>query len=246
MNISQKGLIQHYELKYSNAIRDFRSSSLSQLVRRYIQGPEILDAGCGSGEITFNYIQKGSSIVGIDPDEKMISMAVELHTTYKIPEISFVQSDIVTHAKMNENKYDSVVCLDVIEHIEDDEQAFGSLANMLTKAGRLILTVPSIPRLFGPKDIAVGHYRRYSKKELKRLSDRAGLQIITLRYWNLLGVVPTAINSLLLDRRVSEDFRYRQDTISTLKNMLLRKWFTCVENNISPPVGLTLFLVAEK
>ena len=109
----------------------------------------------------------------------------------------------------------------------------------------MILSVPAMPSLFGPKDVAVGHYRRYTADHLRGLADRPDIRVEELRYWNLLGVAPTFVAVRLLKRAVNDSFRFGAPGLG---NRILRRglspWFRQVENRIVPPIGLTLIMVA--
>ena len=141
--------------------------------------------------------------------------------------------------------YDAVIALDVIEHIEDDLAALRHLRRALVPSGRLILSVPALSRLFGPKDVAVGHYRRYDRQPLCDLLARAGFAVERRRFWNALGVLPVWI-SVARGKRLSERVRYAgRSRAARVLNDALRIWFLVVENHIPSPIGLTLVVVAR-
>jgi len=135
----------------------------------------------------------------------------------------------------------------VIEHIEDDVKAVSELTAMLKVGGRLIMTVPAIPSLYGPKDIEIGNYRRYDKERLQKLLSPTSCTISTMRYWNFIGVPVTWFYLNLLNRPVNESIRKKRGGLAQqFMSFLLRIWFSGCENRITPPVGLTLLVVAEK
>ena len=153
---------------------------------------------------------------------------------------------IPAHSKEKKEHYEQIICLDVIEHIEDDLEAMNAMYQMLKKGGRLLLTVPAIPFLYGEKDPKVGHYRRYAKKELVSKIRSAGFVIKDIKYWNFLGLAPTCISVKLLKTGVSESFRQNRGPGARLINSILNAWFNAIENIVRPPLGLTLFVYAEK
>jgi SAM-dependent methyltransferase len=85
-------------------------------------------------------------------------------------------------------QFDTVICLNVLEHVEDDVGALRAIRKLLTPGGRLILLVPSLPALYGSLDRALGHYRRYTRRELAEKFTRAELHIRHMEYFNLAGV----------------------------------------------------------
>ena len=74
-----------------------------------------------------------------------------------------------------QERYDNVVALDVIEHIEDDAAAVRAMRDALAPGGTLLITVPAVSRLYGPKDVAIGHFRRYDRDQLAGLLRGEGL-----------------------------------------------------------------------
>ena len=85
-------------------------------------------------------------------------------------------------------QFDTVICLNVLEHVEDDVGALRAIRKLLTPGGRLILLVPSLRALYGSLDRALGHYRRYTRRELTEKFTRAELHMRHMEYFNLAGV----------------------------------------------------------
>ena len=83
---------------------------------------------------------------------------------------------------------DLVLSQNVLEHIEDDTAAVAEMASLLRPGGMLDLLVPAHPRLYTRLDREYGHHRRYDRSTLERLLREAGLDIVTLRSFNLLGI----------------------------------------------------------
>lgn len=84
--------------------------------------------------------------------------------------------------------FDTVVCLNVLEHMEDDRGSLATMWRLLAPGGRLVLLVPAIPFLYGSLDRALGHYRRYTPRLLKERYRDAGLLVQHLEYFNLAGM----------------------------------------------------------
>jgi SAM-dependent methyltransferase len=77
---------------------------------------------------------------------------------------------------------DYVTVLDVVEHIEDDREFLADLAQKMTPGSLLLLTVPALPSLWSGWDVALGHYRRYRKRDLRSLAAAMPLEIVELSY----------------------------------------------------------------
>jgi hypothetical protein len=82
---------------------------------------------------------------------------------------------------------DSVVAINVLEHLEQDVRALKAMGATVVAGGNLVLLVPGYPSLYGEFDRAVGHVRRYTPKALGQAVEAAGLQVTVLKPVNLLG-----------------------------------------------------------
>jgi len=97
---------------------------------------------------------------------------------------------------------DTIVCLNVLEHIEDDRAALADFASVLPPGGRLALLVPAMPSLYGTLDVHLRHFRRYDRASLAALVTEAGFSIDEIRYLNRPGVLGWWLNSRVLKRKV--------------------------------------------
>ena len=93
-----------------------------------------------------------------------------------------------------------MVCLNVLEHIEDDARALGTFFDVLEPGGRLILLVPALRALYGSLGRALDHFRRYERSELVDKLRRAGFEVEASWFFNLLGVAGWYVNSRILKR----------------------------------------------
>jgi len=99
-------------------------------------------------------------------------------------------------------RLDTVVCLNVLEHIEDDRASLQAMHRLLQPGGRLVLLVPSLRALYGTLDEALGHFRRYVPAELSEKLRGAGFRLRHLEYFNLAGVPGWWVAGRLLRRRL--------------------------------------------
>lgn len=128
---------------------------------------KILNAGCGSGELSFLLAAAGHRVVGFDPSLEYIELARRNAARNNITSCSFEVGSIEDFSSME--GYDCVVATDVLEHIKDDRTAAIKLVNLVRPGGVFIITVPALPSLFGFHDEMLGHFRRYTKASLTRL-----------------------------------------------------------------------------
>jgi len=112
---------------------------------------------------------------------------------------------------------------------------------MLKPNGRMILLTSAYPGLYSNFDKSVGHYRRYSRKDLSSKISSVGFNIKFLKNWDILGIPILFITKLTGKVPVSDD-----GLNNKLLNYLLDKWFIIFENKMIIPVGLDLIVMAEK
>jgi SAM-dependent methyltransferase len=85
-------------------------------------------------------------------------------------------------------RFDTIICLNVLEHVEDDVESLAAIRKLLQPSGRLVLLVPALSALYGTLDRALGHYRRYGRGELVSKFERTGFRMAHMEYFNLAGV----------------------------------------------------------
>jgi SAM-dependent methyltransferase len=139
---------------------------------------------------------------------------------------------------LREYKFDTVVCLNVLEHVEHDREALQHLYDVLVPGGRVILYVPADQKLFGSIDTTVGHFRRYSKEELDGALRDAGFVIEKSRYLNIIGRFGWWLNGQVFRR---QHMPAGQSWIFDLMVPFIRRFEP--EN---PTNGLSLLAIARK
>jgi glycosyltransferase involved in cell wall biosynthesis len=135
-------------------------------------------------------------------------------------------------------RVDTIVCMNVLEHIEDDSGTLRDFARVLVPGGHLALVVPAMPELYGSLDVHLGHYRRYDLEPLRRAVEEAGLRVEKIRFLNRPGVLGWWLNSRVLKRRVLPK---RQLSLFRLLLPLLR-----LEERTEPTFGMSLLVLAKK
>lgn len=148
-------------------------------------GRRLLDAGAGIGTFVALAAEHTDEIVALEPDPSFAALLQERFAADD--SIRVLETPVEELA--SESEFDSVLCLNVLEHVERDEEALRRLAASLCPDGRLLLLVPAHPSLYGRYDRATGHARRYTRAELRRKLEDAGLAIDELRHVNPLGAL---------------------------------------------------------
>jgi SAM-dependent methyltransferase len=142
--------------------------------------------------------------------------------------------------KMGPACADAVVSSNVLEHVVDDEACLGAMWNLLRPGGTLALYVPARPELFGDFDRAVGHQRRYRRRELRAKVERARFETKVLNYRNIVAAVGwLALGRFLNKEEVGKGSVWIHDRFVFPITRYL-------EDRISLPYGLNLLCIAEK
>jgi SAM-dependent methyltransferase len=92
-------------------------------------------------------------------------------------------------AELQGERFDTIICLNVLEHIEDDLGSLRTMRELLRPEGNLVLLVPALPSIYGTLDRALGHFRRYTPSLLKDCCKEAGLAMHHLEYFNIVGIL---------------------------------------------------------
>ncbi|GIW62658.1 MAG: hypothetical protein KatS3mg090_0484 [Patescibacteria group bacterium] len=144
----------------------------------------ILDIGCGVGSLSLYLASKGKEVVGVDVSSRAIAIANNAKKLLDLDSVEFVVSSIEKFK--NKKKFDAVLLIEVIEHIEDDKGLVEKIKQMLKSEGLVLLTTPSSENLmfklgfYRQFDQQVGHLRRYSKQEIERLLESKGFEVLYL------------------------------------------------------------------
>lgn len=160
---------------------------LVQLVKDNVsKNDRILDFGSGIGTFAKRLSKDGLLIECMEPDEMQFQQLLNsgLKTSRNILDVE-------------DSIFDSIYSFNVLEHIKEDSKTLAILRRKLKRSGRLLIYVPAMQILFSSMDKKVGHYRRYSLNELKRIVSDNGFKIIEIRYIDSIGFLATLIYKLI-------------------------------------------------
>jgi SAM-dependent methyltransferase len=149
---------------------------------------------------------------------------------------------------MNENlqhvgrssAYDSVVLINVLEHVEDDEDLLKTIHQVLKPGGSVLIFVPALPSLYGSLDRNFGHVKRYRKNELGTLLTKVGFRVGCLRYFNLPGVI-----SWFVFGRIFRSTSLKPWSV-WLYDRLFMSWIPQFERMWEPVLGQSLIAISTK
>jgi glycosyltransferase involved in cell wall biosynthesis len=168
-----------------------------ELIKPYI-GRRILEVGAGIGNMTRHYLSHGE-VTATDISPWSLG---ELRKAFAdFPQVRVERLDITRDACAQTEAYDTILCLNVLEHIEDDVQSLRHMRTLLKPGGRLVLYVPSNPRLYCEIDRGVGHFRRYEEAELRRKLVEAGFRLGPVTSHNSIGALGWWLQGKILGKR---------------------------------------------
>jgi SAM-dependent methyltransferase len=226
---------------------DFRRQSLVKLALRYVTGTTVLDMRCITGSLVIPLCEKGLRVVGLDGYEGAVS---ETNSRLKKRGLAPVArlwelTDLVRI--VGRDAFDTVVCLDVLNHATSDDACVGEIVQAVKPGGRVIFAVPAFPALLGKRDQSLGHLRRYTRKSIRALLEKHGLVIDQLRFWNFIALPLFAFLEAGINVRISDGFRYGWwRGLGQLPNRLFTLWYNTVENHVVFPIGLTHVVIAHR
>lgn len=198
---------------------------------------KILEIGSGIGTFTQVWAEIGKEVVANEIAPNCIHVLKKRFTNndkVTIVEQSFLDIDSSVYGN-----FDTIVSFNVFEHIEDDVEGFKIVSKSLSSKGKFLLFVPAFQSLYGKTDKAIGHYRRYHKKDLSDKLTLVGLEIDNIHYVNFAGYFAWYLTA----KRTSSAF---SESNITIYDKFVVSWLKHIENIVKPPFGQSVFVVASK
>jgi glycosyltransferase involved in cell wall biosynthesis len=162
-------------------------------------GKRVLEIGSGTGNLTRRLIPREAYVAS---DVNPLYLQTLRSLTTDRPYLEVAQTDVTqgpTFPRL-EGGFDTVVCLNVIEHVDDDVGAVKNIRDALGPDGRAVILVPVGPDLFGTLDEVLGHRRRYTEATLRKLVAGAGLEVEQVVTFNRVGWPAWWLNGKLMRR----------------------------------------------
>jgi SAM-dependent methyltransferase len=201
-------------------------------------GQRVIEVGSGRGTFTSLLLDR-ERVVAVEPNTEYNEKLHTLQT--RNGELKIVNADFTDPAcrDLKSEKCDTVICLNVLEHIADDCTALDNMNEVLIPGGKALLLVPALRSLYGTLDVFLYHHRRYERDELRDKLRNSGFRIEQLTYFNLFGMLGWWLNSKVMRRKILPSGQL------TLYNKLVPV-FRKIEESIGPPIGQSLWAVAVK
>ncbi len=225
------------DLKIMAAARNYRGWMFRRLAP--FIGQRVLEIGAGIGNFTTLLLDR-ELVVATDNYPPCVEyLKLHLGDRLKTPPVLLDASRDI-ESQLRDYEFDTIVCLNVLEHIEDDCKALAQMRATLAPGGRLVLLVPAFQFLYGSVDRALGHYRRYTRKTLLPIMQRAGFLIERSFYMNVVGMGGWFWNNRIIKR--SEESGKQIGIFDRYVAPLAE--FT--ERLFPPPAGLSLIAIGRK
>lgn len=173
---------------------------MASQIRAYL-GSTVLELGAGIGNLTQCLAGRRKQYIITDVDEEYLS---RLRTRFgSHPNIVIRRCDLKSQLDFEplHEGVSSVVCLNVLEHIEDDLQALRNIKSALQPGGTAVILVPNDQTIYGTLDSALGHHRRYSEPELRSKLEAAGFQVERVFGFNRISRPGWVLNGLIFRKQ---------------------------------------------
>ena len=210
-------------------------AALLHYFRQQLQG-RVLEVGAGIGQFSGDL----KSLPGIN---RLLSIEPEPRFCAKFrinrPQLELLQGTISDLPR--DTAWGAILSINVLEHVESDEHELATFARLLKPArGKLCLFVPARPEIYAPIDRDFGHFRRYTKPELKRKLNLAGFEVLSIRYYNFTGYFAWWLNFCILGKR-----EFDVGSVRFYDRVIFPAVHFCESKICAPPFGQSLIVVAR-
>jgi SAM-dependent methyltransferase len=198
----------------------------------FIQG-DIIEIGCGVGQFT-NLLAghpKASRVAGLEPDQHFHHQFQSDH-----PHLELIKG----FAQDLTSRWDTIISINVLEHIEADQLELNQFQEILNPGGKLCILVPARPEIYAPIDATFGHFRRYTKTNLAQKLTQARLNIDHIQYFNPLGYL-----SWLIMCKLFRSQKFSATNVRIFDRYILPTSLA-LGTLTSNPIGQSLIAIATK
>jgi len=221
-----------YRLSSAHRFNDWMADQIRPWV-----GDDVLEIGAGLGDLSRKLMPRAhytmSDIDAIHLDFLKNHFAGRPHVT-----VAKVDLQEQEHFRSLGRAFDTVICLNVLEHIESDVEALRHMYETLKPGGRALVLVPRSRLLHGSLDDVLGHWRRYSRIELREKCQQVGFRVERLFTFNRISVLPWFINARIMRRK-----HFGKLQLKIFDNLV---WLWRIIDRLLPWPGLSLIVVAQK
>jgi glycosyltransferase involved in cell wall biosynthesis len=201
-------------------------------------GHRLLEAGAGVGNLSQLLLERERLVL---TDYEPLYVARLRQRLGYCPHVRIVQTDLTDSASLQtlrDEQLDSILCSNVLEHIQEDVPVLERFYRLLPAGGHCAMVVPACRRLYSPIDAALGHYRRYTQAELTERMRRVGFEIVYTSQFNRLGAWAWFVSGCLLRRR-----RLNPYQMIWFDRLM---WLVKLLEHVLPTPGMSLIVVGRK
>lgn len=208
-----------------------------ETIRPHCHG-NLLEIGSGIGNISRFFIQSGYSLTLSDTDEHYIEQLKNTFPGTNTLSIDLAHVDFPTKYIQLFQAFDTVILLNVLEHIEDEQEAIENCRHLLKPGGSLVVLVPAYSFLFSKMDRELHHYRRYTSKKLFNLVSKKKFNVRKVFYFNAMGISAWIYGKLLgLHSIPSKEMKLFNNLVPVAK---------FIDKILFEKAGLSVIMVAQK
>ncbi len=233
-----------YQVENDHWWHQHKRKLVCQLISKYIsQTGRVLDVGAGAGKLLQELNQIGWQVEGVDGEQEAVKWA-------KKRGVSIKSHDLNKKLPFRSNSFDLVISLDVLEHIKKDKQLLLEIKRVVRPGGFILVTVPAYQWLYSYWDKMLGHFRRYSKKEIKKLGKQVKLKMIFLSFYSSFYLLPAALIRLIKSKNNNQAVSDFQTTPIPFISIPILNFFGMIERLLvrffKLPFGMSLICVFQK
>lgn len=211
---------------------------------RPLLGESLVEVGAGRGSFSELLLEhQPRTLCLVEPSETMYAELCEqlkhARGTCEVETYNATFREVADEIRSTHSP-DSILYINVLEHIADDEAELALMHGALARGGRIFIFVPALSWLYGSFDREVGHVRRYAKSELESKVTRAGFKILKSVYFDFAGVLPWFIKYRVLKSEAMEPLTVK------LYDTYVVGITKAIESVVRPPLGKNIVLIAEK
>lgn len=158
----------------------------------WLQAP-LLEIGSGTGNISQHLLANHTAVSLSDPHREyrdfLKNRFQEVESLNEIYDFDLSHAEFARHYPQCLQAFRTVVAVNVLEHIQDDQLAMVNALQLLQPGGTLVILVPAISALYGSLDQSIHHFRRYQMESLHQLADRSQASLMNIQYFNSFGII---------------------------------------------------------
>ena len=233
MKTSDQPSSREFEFEPLELARNYRQALVREF-SPFLEG-DVMEVGAGVGHITelLTKVDRVRRVVAVEPEPSFLP---------RLRQVLSPEAVVAGSVRdVQEDAWNAIVCVNVLEHIEDDSGELAAYRTLLKRRqGHLCLFVPARRELYAPIDRDFGHFRRYHRAELGKQLGQAGFDLVRLTYFNCVGYLIWWLNFKILKNR-----QFDRGKIVVFDRFIFPIVHALESKVLRPPLGQSLLAVAR-